>query len=423
MKTFWELYDFAIRQALKDDFNSVAAGEGYDPGHLDCLLHPDKHPLVIRTGECLCGPDEQESCVARCPFGAIRKASAGGIEIDPELCVGCSDCIAGCQRENLAPNTDVYPALKAIRSSRESLAYALVAPAFLGQFGPSVTPGRLRSALKAAGFDGMIEVALFADILTLKEALEFDENIRQEGDYQLTSCCCPMWIGMIRKIYSQLVPRVPGSVSPMVACARTIKKLYPGALTVFIGPCLAKKAEAWEKDLAGDVDYVLTFQEVASIFRLLGIDPAAQEEDDKEHASRAGRIYARTGGVSEAVADTLARILPARVGDLQPLKVHGIPNCQRILEQAASGSLDANFVEGMACVGGCVGGPGRVVGVDISTQEVNRYGNSATAATPVENPQVYQLLTRLGLEMTSAVMLETSPAAQILSRCIQKPNE
>ncbi|NCB36976.1 MAG: iron hydrogenase, partial [Clostridia bacterium] len=119
MKTFWELYDFAIRQALMDDFDSVAAGEGYDPGHLDCLLHPDKHPLVIRTGECLCGPDEQESCVARCPFGAIRQASAGGIEIDPELCVGCSDCIAGCQRENLAPNTDVYPALKAVRSSRE----------------------------------------------------------------------------------------------------------------------------------------------------------------------------------------------------------------------------------------------------------------------------------------------------------------
>ena len=116
MKTFWELYDFAIRQALKDDFDSVAAGEGYDPGHLDCLLHPDKHPLVIRTGECLCGPDEQESCVARCPFGAIKPSAEGGIEIDPELCVGCSDCIAGCQRENLAPNTDVYPALKAIRS-------------------------------------------------------------------------------------------------------------------------------------------------------------------------------------------------------------------------------------------------------------------------------------------------------------------
>ena len=176
-------------------------------------------------------------------------------------------------------------------------------------------------------------------------------------------------------------------------------------------------------DIAGAIDFVLTFQELAAIFQATGIDPSTLPDEENPIASRAGRIYARTGGVSEAVADTLARILPARVGDLQPLKVHGIPNCQRILEQAASGSLDANFVEGMACVGGCVGGPGRVVGADISTQEVNRYGNLATAATPVENPQVYQLLTRLGLEMTSAVMLETSPAAQILSRCIQKPNE
>ena len=398
MKTFWELYDFAIRQALKDDFDSVAAGEGYDPGHLDCLLHPDKHPLVIRTGECLCGPDEQESCAARCPFGAIRKASAGGIEIDPELCVGCSDCIAGCQRENLAPNTDVYPALKAVRSSRENLAYALVAPAFLGQFGPSVTPGRLRSALKAAGFDGMIEVALFADILTLKEALEFDENIRQEGDYQLTSCCCPMWIGMIRKIYSQLVPRVPGSVSPMVACARTIKKLYPGALTVFIGPCLAKKAEAREKDLAGDVDYVLTFQEVASIFRLLGIDPAAQEEDDKEHASRAGRIYARAGGVSEAVSATVARLNPARKIRVKTVKADGVPACKAMINDILSGEVKGNFYEGMGCKGGCVGGPRSVVPPDEGARAVNLYGEQSPYETPAENPYVIELLHRLGYD-------------------------
>ncbi len=398
MKTFWELYDFAIRQALKDDFDSVTAGEGYDPGHLDCLLHPDKHPLVIRTGECLCGPDEQESCVVRCPFGAIRKASAGGIEIDPELCVGCSDCIAGCQRENLAPNTDVYPALKAVRSSRENLTYALVAPAFLGQFGPSVTPGRLRGALKAAGFDGMIEVALFADILTLKEALEFDENIRQEGDYQLTSCCCPMWIGMIRKIYSQLVPRVPGSVSPMVACARTIKKLYPGALTVFIGPCLAKKAEAREKDLAGDVDYILTFQEVASIFRLLGIDPAAQEEDDKEHASRAGRIYARAGGVSKAVSATVARLNPARKIRVKTVKADGVPACKAMINDILSGEVKGNFYEGMGCKGGCVGGPRSVVPPDEGVRAVNAYGEQSPYETPAENPYVIELLHRLGYD-------------------------
>lgn len=397
MKTFKELYDFAIRQALQDDFDSVKADEGYDPSHLDCLLHPDKHPLVIRTGECQCSPQEQESCVARCPFGAIS-LSKGGIDINPDLCMGCHDCIVGCQRENLAPNTDVYPALKAIRSNKENLVYALVAPAFLGQFGSQVSPGRLRSALKAVGFDGMIEVALFADILTLKEALEFDAKIQQEGDYQLTSCCCPMWISMIRKIYGQLVPHVPGSVSPMIACARTIKKLYPNALTVFIGPCLAKKAEAREKDLVGDVDYVLTFQEVASIFRLLGIDPVKQEEDDKEHASRAGRIYARSGGVSEAVAGTVSRLNPDRTIMVKTVKADGVPACKAMINDILSGEVRGNFYEGMGCKGGCVGGPRSVVPAEEGTRAVNAYGEESPYQTPAENPYVIELLHRLGFD-------------------------
>src|SRR5699024_10305600 len=124
------------------------------------------------------------------------------------------------------------------------------------------------------GFAGMVEVAVFADILTLKEALEFNQNIHKREDFQLTSCCCPMWIAMIRKIYHQLMPHVPGAVSPMIACARTIKTLYPQAKTVFIGPCIAKKAEAKEPDLLGDVDFVLTFQEVQDIFDFAHIDPA-----------------------------------------------------------------------------------------------------------------------------------------------------
>ena len=80
----------------------------------------------------------------------------------------------------------------------------------------------------------MVEVALFADILTLKEALEFDRTIQKKEDFLLTSCCCPIWIAMIRRVYDQLVTHVPGSVSPMVACGRSIKVLDPDAVTVFI---------------------------------------------------------------------------------------------------------------------------------------------------------------------------------------------
>ena len=404
MKTLSELYNQAVALALRDDPEGLeAALAEYDPYHLDCLLHPEKHPLVISTGTCDCTPEHRAACAARCPFDAMHVGEDGNMVIDPEKCVGCADCIDGCAREKLKASTDILPALKAVRSSK-GLAYALVAPAFLGQFSEAVTPGKLRTALKAVGFDGMIEVALFADILTLKEALEFDRNIHTEADYQLTSCCCPMWIAMIRKIYHDLMPHVPGSVSPMVACARTVKTLYPDALTVFIGPCLAKKAEAREKDLQGAVDYVLTFSEMQGIFELLGIDPARMEESDKDHSSRAGRIYARSGGVSEAVKDTVERLSPDRKITIRTRQADGIPACRAMMNDILAGNGGGNFYEGMGCRGGCVGGPRAVTPAEEGRKAVNVYGDVALYHTPAENPYVMELLRRLGFETIESLL-------------------
>ena len=398
VKTFQELYNQAVALALRDDPEVLEkALSEYDPYHLDCLLHPEKHPLVIRTGTCNCDNDQREQCVKRCPFDALYLDADGNIQIDPEKCVGCADCIDGCSAEKLKASTDIFPALKAVRSSK-GLAYALVAPAFLGQFSKEVTPGKLRTALKAVGFDGMIEVALFADILTLKEALEFDKNIKTESDFQLTSCCCPMWIAMIRKVYHDLMGHVPGAVSPMVACARTVKALYPDAVTVFIGPCLAKKAEAREKALAGAVDYVLTFSETQAIFDLLGIDPAAMEESDKDHSSRAGRIYARAGGVSEAVRETVGRLSPNREITVRTRQADGIPACRAMINDILAGKGGGNFYEGMGCRGGCVGGPRAVTPVEEGREAVEAYGDSAQYHTPAENPYVVELLHRLGFD-------------------------
>ena len=198
-------------------------------------------------------------------------------------------------------------ALQAVKSS-DAPVYVLIAPAFIGQFHKDVTPGKLRSAFKNLGFTGMLEVALFADILTLREAFEFNKKVKSEEDFLLTSCCCPMWIAMIRRIYKEFLSHVPGSVSPMVACGRSIKLLEPGAITVFVGPCVAKKAEARESDIKDAIDFVLTFEEVAELFEYTGIDPSRLEEDDRDHSSLAGRIYARTGGVSEAVKLAVERI-------------------------------------------------------------------------------------------------------------------
>ena len=402
MTSFEELYKRLLKESLGkgEDLENL---KDYDPHHLDCLLNPDKYAPVIKIGECNCSKDQPTACSQSCMFNAITKDDNNQIMIDKELCTGCYACIDNCKSEKLTASRDILPALNAIRQAKGPV-YALIAPAFLGQFSEEVTPGKLRNAFKKLGFSGMIEVALFADILTLKEALEFDKNILTESDYQLTSCCCPMWIGMIKRVYHELMPHVPGAVSPMVASGRTIKVLHPDAITIFIGPCLAKKAEAREKDIADAVDYVLTFKEVEDIFEFAEIDPSKMEESEKDHSSRAGRIYARTGGVSEAVKKTVDRLNPNRKITVNTQQADGVPGCKEMINQLREGKTNANFFEGMGCVGGCVGGPKIIINKEEGTKHVNEYGDTATYPTPIDNPYVIELLHRLGFDTVESLL-------------------
>lgn len=405
MTTFEQLYRQVI-SAAAEGIPSEEIKNNIDPGcdesQLDCLLHPQKHPIVWRIGSCDCEQQDRQPCAEGCAFGALRPGK-DGVSIDDAQCVGCGDCIKRCAEQKLIASRDIVPVLETVRSSK-GLVYALIAPAFLGQFSSDVTPGKLRAALKKAGFDGMLEVALFADILTLKEALEFDKHILKESDYQLTSCCCPMWIAMIRKKYNQLLPHVPGSVSPMIACGRAVKQLHPDAVTVFIGPCIAKKAEAKEKDLVGAVDFVLTFQEMQDIFDLMEIDPAQMPEHERDHSSRAGRIYARSGGVSEAVEHTLHRLNPRRTLKIRTQQADGIPACKAMMNDLQEMKSTANFYEGMGCVGGCVGGPRAVLDKEQGRIHVEEYGNAASYPTPIDNPYVIEMLHRLGFDTVEELL-------------------
>ncbi len=391
MKTFHQLYlDILEQEAGK----GRVLEEEYNPYHMDCLLHPEKHAPVIFAEECQqCA--YEKACERSCIFDAFEQDENGKVYINKEKCTGCGACVEACRLEKLVANKDVVPVLRAVRGKQREV-YALVAPAFLGQFGPEVTTGKLRAAFKAMGFQGLIEVAVFADILTLKEALEFDANIREEQDYQLTSCCCPVWIAMIRKVYQELMPHVPGAVSPMIAAGRVVKKLHPDAVTVFIGPCMAKKQEAREGDIADAVDYVLTFQEVQDMFEAADIHPEQLGEDDKEHSSRAGRIYARTGGVSEAVKTTVEQLRPERSIEVRAEQADGVPACREMIERLKRGKTKANFFEGMGCRGGCVGGPKIIIDKEEGRKNVERYGEAAEYRTPLENPFVPELLRRLG---------------------------
>ena len=408
MTTFEELYQRLVKASVNDQKNKEIEElkkHSYNPYHLDCLLNPKKHGLVWRIGDCTCSSDDSDSCKGKCAFDALYREN-GNVMINDDLCVGCSTCVDSCKAEKLKASRDILPVLEAIRSKKGPV-YALIAPAFIGQFSQEVTPGKLRNAFKALGFDGMVEVALFADILTLKEALEFQHNIHGENDFQLTSCCCPIWIAMIRKIYHELMPHVPSAVSPMIACGRTVKKLHHDATTVFIGPCIAKKAEAREPDLVGAVDFVLTFQEIQDVFEFAQIDPLKMKETTKDHSSRAGRIYARSGGVSEAVKSTVERLDPDRKIAIKTQKADGVRACKAMVNDLIQGKRDANFFEGMGCIEGCVGGPKAIINREEGRENVDKYGDQAIYPTPIDNPYVIELLRRLGFHTVES-FLESS---------------
>lgn len=400
MLTFRELYDRLVKasynKSLSEEIDSIKKNAEYNEDDLNRILHPENYPSVIRTGACdSCSSEKTPACEVACLFSAIKRDESGKIIVDHNECSGCGRCLEVCENRGLVERKDLIPILELLHTKSVPV-YAMIAPAFNGQFTLDVTAGKLRSAFKCLGFYGMLEVALFADILTLKEALEFDRTIQEDKDFMLTSCCCPIWVAMIKKIYHDLIPHMPPSVSPMVACGRAIKRIHPDAVTVFIGPCIAKKAEAREPDIKDAVDYVLTFQEIKELFDLAEIDFSNLPEDLRDHSSKAGRIYARTGGVSEAVQSTLNRLNPGRKIPLRAAQANGAVECKRLLKDITEGEIKANFMEGMGCVGGCVGGPKALIPYKEGTKHVIEYGDLATYNTPIDNPHAIELLEQLG---------------------------
>jgi iron only hydrogenase large subunit-like protein len=407
MSSFASLYNSLLKAGidgrLDEKIEEISSSVDFDKHQLDCLLNPKKYPPVVKISKCDCTSEQADACIKICEFDAIEKTADGDIDISMGKCVGCGDCIEKCAKQNLVEIKEFIPIVKLLKST-ETPIFAMIAPAYISQFSDDISPGKLRSAFKQLGFEGMIEVALFADILTLKEALEFDRTIKNDNDFMLTSCCCPMWIAMIKKVYHDLVPHLPPSVSPMVACARSIKKLHPKAKTVFIGPCIAKKAESRAADISDAVDFVLTFEEMKKIFDVAKIDPEQLQEDLRDHSSMAGRTYARTGGVSEAVKNTVDRLNPQREIPLKFRLADGVPACKLMLKDIMSGDIKANFIEGMGCVGGCVGGPKALIDMDKATVHVNEYGQKATYETPIDNPYVIELLKRVGFDTIESLL-------------------
>lgn len=341
--------------------------------------------------------EEKYKCQLSCPFDAIMYDNDNKTTyINYNLCVGCGLCVDSCKEGKILDKVDFIPILDLVKNNKTVI--AAVAPAIIGQFGENVTLDQLRSAFIKIGFSDMVEVAFAADMITIKEAVEFNNHVNSPKDLMITSCCCPMWVGMLKKVYKELVPDLSPSVSPMIGTGRVIKTLNPDAKVVFVGPCIAKKAEAKEKDLLGDIDFVLTFQELDNIFKAFDVKPEELEGiPTKDYASRGGRLYARTGGVSIAVGEAVEELYPHKAKLFKAIKAEGVRECKDILNKALTGEIEANFIEGMGCVGGCVGGPKAIIPKDQGTISVDNLAYNSPIKIATHSSTMDSVLEKLNI--------------------------
>lgn len=358
----------------------------------------DKIVQKIKKCEYTCEEtDGKSKCQGICPFDAILSDPLTSDKwIDETLCKNCGKCITVCDRGNYLDTVQSFPVFSLLQENKNVV--AIVAPAIAGQFGEDVTLDQLREAFIKVGFSDMVEVAMAADVLSLKEALEYKEHVDHVGDFMITSCCCPIWIALLKKVYHKLIPNVSPSVSPMIAMGRILKKLNPEVKVVFIGPCVAKKAEAKDNDLLGAVDYVLTFDELKLIFEVFHIAPHEfKGVPSLDYASTGGRLYARAGGVSQAVYDIIDQICPEKRELFSAMHVDGVPSCKALLSDLESGKVDASFIEGMGCVGGCVGGPKRLIDKEEGKKIVDKVAYESAIKIPVHSDVLNEILIRLDI--------------------------
>ena len=379
-----------------------------------CLAHPcretcpkgaisfvDKRAYIDQEKCVKCG-----MCAKACPYGAIHHherpcAEACGMhcigsdengraDIDYDRCVSCGMCLVNCPFGAISDKSQIMQVIRAIRDGEEVI--AAVAPAFVGQFGGKGNVGKLREAFKQLGFSGVEEVAVGADLCTVEEADDYLEEVVHEQHLPfLATSCCPAWSSMAKMEFPDNADCISMALTPMVLTARMIRTQHPKAKIVFVGPCAAKKLEAMRKDVRSEVDFVLTFEEMAAMMEAKEIDYLALEDDNKSDfavASADGRGFAVAGGVASAVVNALKTKRP-------DLEVHvqgaeGLDECRAMMKDAVKGKYPGYLLEGMACPGGCVAGAGTLQPIRKSAAAVKRYAKRSPHEHAMDN--AYRML-------------------------------
>lgn len=318
-------------------------------------------------------------CMKSCPVDAISVADNGtGIAvIDQDKCIQCGSCIHKCPFGAIGSKTFIVDIIKKMRSDLK--VFAMMAPATIGQFGADITMASWRTALKKIGFYDVVDVGLGADMTAMSEAKEWLEA--KENGKKKTTSCCPAFKKYIEKHFPELKDLISETVSPMCAVSRYIKKKYPGAVTVFIGPCIAKKSESLsgEKDTA---DYALTYGEIRAMLRAKGVK-LEPEEDTDDQSSIYGKKFANAGGVTAAVLESMKEL--GCMDDVSVCKCSGIAECKKALTLLKVGRLPEDFIEGMACEGGCVGGPSRHRAPNVAMRDRNEALSKSTDISIMDN--------------------------------------
>ena len=324
----------------------------------------------------------ERPCQAACGMDAIVSDEQGRAVIDQNKCVACGQCLVSCPFGAIADKGQIFQVIQSILQGDKVI--AIVAPAFIGQFGKHSTPGKFIAAMKQLGFKRIVEVAVGADMCTLEEAKDFVEKVPSQQNYMATSCC-PAWHSMIHKLYPSEVGKISMTLTPMVFTARLMKKQYPGCKVVFVGPCAAKKLEAIRADIRSDVDFVLTFEELQGMFEAKEINfETIEPMYDLNEGSAAGRGFAVSGGVAKAVADRIAVEHPDM--DVKTARAEGLQDCRKLMLLAKAGKYNGYLLEGMACPGGCVAGAGTLLPVDLASKVVGRYQAEADMEDPADSP-------------------------------------